>query len=130
MKHHDLGEDRDFEWEGNKTWGKMFKQPVVGTLNFEVFFNEDFSETEGVLRPLKMKFIKLKLAEKRTDVTPEYVEYQGMVRGADQRRNTCHRIYRNSYVEVLSGGEEGTLERKAAISPSLSEEEWKKLRGD
>jgi hypothetical protein len=81
MKHHVLGEDRDFEWEGNKTWGKLFKQPVVGTLNFEVSFNEDFSEREGVLRPLKMKFLKLRLSEKRTNVTPEYVEYQGLVRG-------------------------------------------------
>ena len=132
MKYQIIGKDREFEWEWEtrKTCGKMWDQPLVGTLNFEITFNEDFSARDGILRPAKMKFLKLKLKEERKKITSDYVEYEGTVTGLGQHRTTKHRIYRDTYAEVLSGGEEGTLERKATITPMLSEENWKKLQGE
>jgi len=131
MKHNVTGEDRDFkwDWDSHKTYGKMWNQPLVGTLNFEITFNEDFSAREGVLRPEKMRFLKLKLREERKEITPDYVQYEGIVTGLGQHRTTRHKIYRDAYAEVLSGGEEGTLERKATITPPLTEGEWQELSG-
>ncbi len=130
MKHHVVGENMDFEWENNKMDGRTWDQPVVDSLIFAIEFNEDFSIREGTLTPKKMKFLKLRIKEERKKVTDDYVEYIGAVTTFGQRIETCHRIYKDAFVEILTKKNGEKDEKKATITPELSDEEWKKIRGE
>ena len=125
MKYHIKGENIDFICEGKKAIGKVW-DPVMGTLEFEITYNEDCSARSGTL---KHGLLKLILKDKRTKVTDEYVQYEGEVSSnLGFHQTTCYRLYRDSYVEVPSGGE-GSIKGKATITPRFSEEDWARLRG-